>query len=218
MKNEMSLWRRKSFLLCFLGLLLLHPMPVAAQDGKSSHEATEQLGKALEYFTSQKYHECMMILQELDKSYRLNPRYKAYLGVCYYYEWDYKNAIKYLDIAIPQLVHFAPHERSFYYWADAESHFLLQDYEKAIPLYEQMLQLCYDNEKPDAYYRIGFCHLSAENWTGAWNYFQKSLDDYRKYRNTPEMQPRMVQIEHMLDGLKPKVVGIVIESLLKHKS
>lgn len=53
----------------------------------------EQLGKALEYFASQKYHECLLILQGLDKQYRLNPRYKAYLGVCYYYEWDYENAV-----------------------------------------------------------------------------------------------------------------------------
>lgn len=36
--------------------------------------------------------------------YRLNPRYKAYLGVCYYYAWDYENAVKHLSYAIPKLV------------------------------------------------------------------------------------------------------------------
>ena len=168
-------------------------------------EAAEQLGKALDYFVSKKYHECLMIMQDLDKHYRLNPRYKAYLGVCYYYDWDYKNAVKYLDEAIPQLGNFAPHERSFYYWADAESYFNLQKYAEAIPLYETMLTVCYENEKPDAYYRMGFCYLFAENWVGAWNNLLQARDGYLASRNTPDMQ----------DGLKPKVVGNVIENLLK---
>lgn len=125
--------------------------------------AAEQLSKALDYFTSQKYHECLMIMQELDKHYRLNPRYKAYLGVCYYYEWDYKQAAKYLSEAIPQLGNFSPHERSFYCWANAESLFNLQKYTEAIPLYQAMLPLCYANEKPDVHYRLGFCYLFAEH-------------------------------------------------------
>ena len=111
----------------------------------------EQLAKAIDYFTSKKYHECLLILQPLNKRYRLNPRYKAYLGVCYYYEWEYEQAIQLLDEAIPQLAGFAPQERSLYCWMDGESHFLLQRYKEAIPLYEQMLPICHDNERPDAY-------------------------------------------------------------------
>lgn len=208
---KMSTYRK--WALCFLGMnLMFVPSLVFAQ---RNDEATERLGKALEYFTSQKYHECLMIMQDLEKQYRLNPRYKAYLGVCYYYEWDYEHANKYLTEAIPQLALFAPHERSFYYWANAESLFYLQKYKEAIPMYEAMLPLCYENEKPDAYYRLGFCHLFMENWVGAWNEFLKAQDAYQKYRDTPDMQARIIQVSHMLDGLKPKVIGFVISELLK---
>lgn len=196
-----------------VGLLFFFQSPMFAQQEK--REDAERLGKALEYFTSQKYHECLMIMQELDKHYRLNPRYKAYLGVCYYYEWDYEHAAQYLTEALPQLENFSPHERSFYYWANAESYFNLQKYAEAIPSYEAMLPLCYDNEKPDAYYRLGFCCLFAEDWDGAWNYLLKAQDGYRHFRNTPEMKARITQIDHMLEGLKPKVVGGVIERLLR---
>lgn len=199
----------------FLGfcLALLLCVPCYSQQ---KNQDVEQLGKALEYFTSQKYHECLLILQDLGKHYRLNPRYKAYLGVCYYYEWDYKNAVKSLDEAIPQLANFAPHERSFYYWANAESRFQLQEYDKAIPLYEKMLPLCYDNEKPDVYYRLGFCYLFASNWTEAWNHLLQAQEGYLKSRNNQEVKSRIIQIQHMLDGLKPKVIGKVIEKMKKN--
>lgn len=107
----------------------------------------EQLGRAIEYFSSAKYHEALLILDRLNKQYTLNPRYLAYLGVCHYYEWNYAEAIQYLDKAIPQLSAFSPHERSFYYWSNAESHFLLGRYDEAIPLYEKMLNLCYEMRK-----------------------------------------------------------------------
>ena len=77
---KMSTYRK--WVLCFLGMnLMFVPSLVFAQ---RNDEATERLGKALEYFTSQKYHECLMIMQDLEKQYLLNPRYKAYLGVCYF--------------------------------------------------------------------------------------------------------------------------------------
>ena len=201
--------KNRFWLVC---LMLLLGVGVHAQQKKQD---IEQLGKALEYFTSQKYHECLMIMQDLDKHYRLNPRYKAYLGVCYYYEWDYKNACKCLDEALPQLGNFSPHERSFYYWADAESYFLQQKYAEAIPLYESMLPICYEKEKPDAYYRLGFCCLFQEDWVGAWNHLLKAQYLYRQYRNDSDMQARIVQIDHMIEGLKPKVVGKVIERMMK---
>lgn len=161
----------------------------------------DKLGMALEYFSSGKYHECLLLLQRLDKHYKLNPRYRAYLGVCYYYEWDFKQACKVLDEVMPRLSAFAPHERSFYYWADAESHFNLQEYQQAIPLYLDMLTLCYDNEKPDAQYRLGFCYMFAGDYAHAHTYYRQALDGYLKYRNTPDEQPRIAQIKHMLRGI-----------------
>ena len=134
----------------------------SSQERKSDKKAdAEQLARALDYFSSEKFHECLMLLQPLNRRYKLNPRYRAYLAVCLYYEWEYDEAVKLFDEVIPLLQGVAPHELSLYYWMDAESYFALQQYDRALPLYGKMLPLCRDNEKPDAYYRMGFCHLFA---------------------------------------------------------
>ena len=188
-------------------------------------EDAEQLARALDYFASEKFHECLVLLQPLNRRYKLNPRYRAYLAVCLYYEWEYVEAIRLFDEVIPLLQGVAPHELSLYYWMDAESNFALQQYARALPLYEKMLPLCRDNEKPDAYYRLGFCHLfaaesseasSSEKASGssesseasnaerkkAKECFELSLEGYLKYRNTPNEQARIAQIRHMIGGLK----------------
>lgn len=188
-------------------------------------EDAEQLARALDYFASEKFHECLVLLQPLNRRYKLNPRYRAYLAVCLYYEWEYAEAIRLFDEVLPQLQGLAPHELSLYYWMDAESYFALQQYDRALPLYEKMLPLCRDNEKPDAYYRLGFCHLfaaeasgasssekvsgssessgsSAEERKKAKECFELSLEGYLKYRNTPNEKARIAQIRHMIGGLK----------------
>lgn len=140
----------------------------SSQERKSDKKAdAEQLARALDYFSSEKFHECLVLLQPLNRRYKLNPRYRAYLAVCLYYEWEYDEAVKLFDEVIPLLQGVAPHELSLYYWMDAESYFALQQYDRALPLYGKMLPLCRDNEKPDAYYRMGFCHLFAAEASGA---------------------------------------------------
>ena len=67
----------------FIVLLLLMVLPADAQRRQKSEDA-EQLGRAMEYFSSGKYHEALLLFQKLDDEYELNPRFKAYLGVCYY--------------------------------------------------------------------------------------------------------------------------------------
>ena len=196
------------------------------QEKKGDRKAdAEQLARALDYFASEKFHECLVLLQPLNRRYKLNPRYRAYLAVCLYYEWEYAEAIRLFDEVIPLLQGVAPHELSLYYWMDAESYFALQQYDRALPLYEKMLPLCRDNEKPDAYYRLGFCHLFAAESSGASSSekasgfsessgasnverkkakecFELSLEGYLKYRNTPNEQARIAQIRHMIGGLK----------------
>lgn len=196
------------------------------QEKKSERKAdAEQLARALDYFASEKFHECLVLLQPLNRRYKLNPRYRAYLAVCLYYEWEYAEAIRLFDEVIPLLQGLAPHELSLYYWMDAESYFALQQYDRALPLYGKMLPLCRENEKPDAYYRLGFCHLfaaessgasssekvsgssessgsSAEERKKAKECFELSLEGYLKYRNTPNEKARIAQIRHMLGGLK----------------
>lgn len=138
------------------------------QEKKSERKAdAELLARALDYFSSEKFHECLVLLQPLNRRYKLNPRYRAYLAVCLYYEWEYAEAIRLFDEVIPLLQGVAPHELSLYYWMDAESNFALQQYARALPLYEKMLPICWENEKPDAYYRMGFCHLFAAESSGA---------------------------------------------------
>lgn len=140
----------------------------SSQERKSDKKAdAEQLARALDYFASEKFHECLVLLQPLNRRYKLNPRYRAYLAVCLYYEWEYAEAIRLFDEVLPQLQGVAPHELSLYYWMDAESYFALQQYARALPLYEKMLPICWENEKPDAYYRMGFCHLFAAESSGA---------------------------------------------------
>lgn len=165
-------------------------------------EDAEQLARALDYFASEKFHECLVLLQPLDGRYKLNPRYRAYLAVCLYYEWEYAEAIRLFDEVIPLLQGLAPHELSLYYWMDAESNFALQQYARALPLYEKMLPVCWENEKPDAYYRMGFCHLFAAERKKAKECFELSLEGYLKYRNTPNEKARIAQIRHMIGGLK----------------
>ncbi len=151
------------------------------QEKKGDRKAdAEQLARALDYFSSEKFHECLVLLQPLNRRYKLNPRYRAYLAVCLYYEWEYDEAVKLFDEVIPLLQGVAPHELSLYYWMDAESYFALQQYDRALPLYEKMLPLCRDNEKPDAYYRLGFCHLFAAESSGL--LLQKRLRVLRKVR------------------------------------
>lgn len=175
----------------------------SSQERKSDKKAdAEQLARALDYFASKKFHECLVLLQPLNRRYKLNPRYRAYLAVCLYYEWEYAEAIRLFDEVIPLLQGLAPHELSLYYWMDAESYFALQQYDRALPLYGKMLPLCRDNEKPDAYYRMGFCHLFAEERKKAKECFELSLEGYLKYRNTPKEKARIAQIRHMIGGLK----------------
>ncbi len=179
---------------------------------------TERLGRAIDYFQSGKYHEALLIFEELDEEYDLNPRYHAYMGICYYHEWSYPEACKYLDEAIPQLEGFAPHERSVYYFTDGESHFQLQQYHEAIPYFEKALTVCFENEKAEINYRLGFCYMFEEQWEKARDHYQQALDNYLTFYNNDENRSRILQTAHMLKGceshlkdLKPNDVTIDIQ-------
>ena len=146
----------------FIALLLLMVLPADAQRRQKSEDA-EQLGRAMEYFSSGKYHEALLLFQKLDDEYELNPRFKAY------------------------------------------SHFNLGHYRKCIPLYEQQLQVCYDNEKGDSFYRIAFSYMFLEEWENALDNFNSALSYYQRYRNTPELKSRITQIQKMLPGIEEEV-------------
>jgi tetratricopeptide (TPR) repeat protein len=166
----------------------------------------ERLGRALEYFSSGKYHECMLILSDLDEHYELNSRFRAFLGICYYYEWEYEKACSYLDEVLPLLQGVAPQERSLYYFANGESHFNLQQYEQAIIQYQEQLKLCHPDEKGDAYYRLGFCYMFLNEWALALEHFEQSLSFYQQYLNNEETKARITQIQKMIKGCKKRLI------------
>lgn len=163
----------------------------------------ERLGMALDYFQSQKYHEALLQFENLDSRYQLNPRFKAYMGVCYFYEWNYQKAVEYLDSVIDDMQVYSPHEQAVYFFADAESHFYLQQYQQAIPLYERMLKVCFNNEEPVTFYKLGFCHLFQEQWQPADDCFRKALDGFQ--RLLPTETARIVQLKNMINGLHAKL-------------
>lgn len=189
-------------LLSLLFILLI--LSASANAQQRANPDSQQLGKALDYFTSGKYHEALMLLTSLDKKYELNPRFKAYIGICYYYEWEYKLACRYLDKVMEQLDVYAPQERNIYYNSAAESHFMLQEYDKAIPYYERQLLVCFENEKADAYFRLGFCYMFEEKWDCAIDYFKSASVYYEKF-HTPEGDARKAQIEKMIKGCEEKL-------------
>ena len=197
---------------------MLSMRPVA--DEKESD--SELLGKAIDYFQSGKFHEALLIFDKLDRRYKLNPRLRAFIAVCHYYDWNDEQTCEYLDSLIPLLEPFAPHERSIYYYINAESHFNLKQYEQAIPYYEQALNVCYDNEKSDAFYRMGYCYLFNNDTVTAAEYFQAALDYYQCFRNTTADQPRIAQIQKMIlnmrDTLRSRIINdIDLSDIFEHQ-
>ncbi len=193
----MRLRRLLLILLCFVSVSVF-------PQGKKAD--TEALGRALEYFQSQKYHEALLIFQRLDQSYKLNARYKAYIGLCYYYDWDYKKATEYFDTFLPKLSMLAPKERALYYYADGESHFQLGHYDQAIVLFQSALTLCHDRDKGDSWFRIGFCYYFLQQPALAQGCFLVAEYYYATFRNSPDLQARRQQMAHMMRGLRPEII------------
>ncbi len=183
-------------------ILLTFALPALCRQADSDDK--QMLGKALDYFMGGKYHEALVMLVPLDKKYKLNARFKAYIGICYYHDWNYKKACEYLDEAMPELEVYAPHERSVYYGILAESRFELGEYGRAIPVYEKQLLVCYDNEKGDVLYRLGFCYMFLENWQNAEDYFKSALIYYTKYPSV-DKEARKPQLEKMIKGCEDRI-------------
>ena len=67
----------KRHLLIILLLMVFAFCANAQPRQRQKSEASEQLGMALDYFSSGKYHEALLIFSRLDKQYNLNPRFHA---------------------------------------------------------------------------------------------------------------------------------------------
>ena len=185
--------------------VIMSSAPMLAQTS-SANVGADALEHALDYFASGKYHEALILFKQLNKQYKLNPRFKAYTALCYYHEWDYKEAVKWFDENIPQLEGLAPSELSVYSFAAAESYFNINEYAKAIPYYNRTLALCYPRDRADNYYRLGFCfHLLRMDMT-AQAYFMLADYYFTQYRNGDETISKRAQIAHMIKGLSVKTL------------
>ena len=175
-------------------------------------QAGYDLNIALDYFQSGKFHEALMIFSRLDSIYNLNPRIRAYTGLCYYYDNDFSHASRILDEALPSLTAFAPQERSVYYHADAESHFILNQYDAARTAYDSLLVLCPNRDKAEAYYRLGFINIYKKEWLKALDNLQAALVYFREY--LPDEKARIAQIRNMIEGCCEKIAS-TLNSLSK---
>lgn len=185
--------------LCFVAAL--QPHPLAAQEASDN----DKLGMAVEYFQSGKYHEALLLFRDLNGRYRLNPRLEAYMGVCCYYEWEFEEACAHIDSVADRLEVLAPQERSVYYYCSAESHFALGRYDEAAQWFERMLLVCHDNEKGDALYRIGFCHVQRQQWALAKEYLESALAYYTRFGGVNDKPGRVPQIRNMIVGCDEKI-------------
>lgn len=176
----------------------LLPLSAYCQKAKDA----ELLGKAIEYFGGEKYHESMIVFENLKEKYKLNPRFEAYLGVCYFKEQDYEKAVKTLSKVIPALEPFPPHERALYYYSCAESHFMLENYDSAKVYFEKTIPVCRKEDQGNVYFRLGFCSLFKED-------YDKAIDNFglayywfgRLNRQNKESKARKKQTETMLRTL-----------------
>ena len=88
---------------------------------------------------------------------------------------------------MPHIDVYAPAERNVYYNTAAESHFKIGEYDKAIPFYEKQILVCRKEEKADALYRLGFCHMFLEEWGKAAETFMSAAACYRAFPTSVSM-------------------------------
>ena len=164
---------------------------------KPQLDSREQLSRAIDYFQSGKYHEALLLFNTLSKNHTLNYRFRAYIGVCNFYDRNYEQTIAAFDSIMPQLDKFAPHEQSIYYYSAAESNYQLKHYKKSLHLFEHQLLLCFDNEKGDALLRIGLCHRQLGNIPAAQEYLTQAVAYYRRFND----QYKLIQVEREMKRL-----------------
>lgn len=135
----------------------------------------EKLGRAIEYFQHSKYHEALLLFKTLDVKYELSPRFKAYYGVCCFYDMDYKEAVSAFEKALPRIGMFSPQEQALYFRCAAASNTKVRQYENAIPLYDRLLNICKRNEISGVLYGIGLCYMNIGNVSNAVEYFERAI-------------------------------------------
>lgn len=216
-----------SALLKLICLLLCWSATVCAQGGNRRNNTadSELLGKAVEYYMGEKYHECTLTLEKLKKTYKLTPRILAYLGFSYYKEAKYKEATECLTSAIPQLSAFSSKEQAVYMYACAESFFMQQQYARSIDFYDKLTELTEGNDKGDVLFHRAFSvyldkqienHMKDLHYLeGISDYITQSYKDFTEALSlykanvssaTPLQTARMKQCEIMIKGYEEELL------------
>lgn len=185
----------------FILFILLSLLPAMSSSAQETAEDKERLSRAVEYFNTEKYHEAGLIFRELNKKYELNTRFKAYLGICEYHDWNYPAVTEIFDSIHKDLTVYAPREQNVYYNAAAESHLNMENYHDAIRYYKMAMNVCAEQEKADLNYKTGICYLQTKNNGMAKISFIKAIALYRKYPTGRDDKNRIKQIRKMLRGL-----------------
>lgn len=190
MKKEMRTILTMTLMLCLA-------VPVKGQQ----KEGVEQLQHAIDYFSAGKYHEALLEFSELESSYKLNPRFIAYMGVCEFYEGNYGKAIVRFENSLDKLASLAPQELYLYHYLMADSYFNLQHFLESSVYYAKAQE--YLPKKPDAelYYKRGMCGLFMKDNKMALEDFRTSRFLYRKQGESQKKTQRLRQLSHMIGGL-----------------
>lgn len=186
-------------------ILLMLTAPAVHTIARDKAGEVELLGKAIEYYQGGKYHESILAFEKLGRTYKLNPRFTAYLGMSYYKEMQYEEAAKYLKRCLPELQAYSPHEQAVYAYSCAESLFQLERYTEAIEYYEQALPLVSGNDRGDVLFHNAFAHYLTQGETPeVVRLFSEALSAYKAdATNATSLQvARLKQTETMLRGMK----------------
>ena len=93
-------------------LVLAFPQTSYSQTKYDNISDKDKLNKAVDYFQSGKYHESIILFKQLEKRFNLNYRFRAYMGVCYYYDHEYRLCDSIISSVSDKLEVFAPPELS----------------------------------------------------------------------------------------------------------
>lgn len=172
---------------------------------KTKKQDAELLGKAMDYYNGGKYHESILAFEKLSKSYRLTARIKACLGMSYFKERQYEEAVEILKPVIPELTAFSPKEQAVYAYSCAESLFYLERYSEAIEYYNKALPMTEERDRGDVLYHLAFSYFKLDNYQMALDNFNDSIVVYEQYAtdsNDTLHKARIAQIKNMTNWLK----------------
>lgn len=192
---------RSGFKMLLTVLLLANVTLSHAQEQTS---VTDLLGKAIEYFSGQKYHEALLTFAQIEKTHRLTPRFQAYKGVCQFKMEEYENAIETLEPVAKLMTSFSPHEQAVYYYAWGESYFQLGRYFETVPCFQAAFGVSNESDRAEICYRLGFSQMMCAEYEDAIYWFREAERWYGSTEKDELTEAHREQGRRMLKALIAK--------------